>query len=121
MKNNYILFFVFLFSFKGDEVVELGGVSLRGKSAVFVENLMNTIQNEFEIIVRNQFVHSLLSTDNNNIQRRHSVDTSTSPIINNIVIKSKSKSIDSIERIDKIIEEDETSRTVRKIRFRLSN
>ena len=28
----------------GDEVLELGGVPLRGKSALFVENLMNTIQ-----------------------------------------------------------------------------
>jgi hypothetical protein len=110
-RKKHCFFFVFN---KGDEVVELGGVSLRGKSAVFVENLMNTIQNEFEIIVRNQF--SFVPMDNNNIQRRHSVDTSASPIVNNIMIKPKSKSIDSIEQIDKIAEEEEdkTSKTVRK-------
>jgi hypothetical protein len=38
--------------YSGDEVLEVGGVSLRGKSALFVENLMNSIQNEFEIVVR---------------------------------------------------------------------
>jgi hypothetical protein len=75
---------------------------------------MNTIQNEFEIIVRNQFVHSFLSTDNN-IQRRHSVDTSAGQLTNNIVVKSKAKSIDVIEPIDTIVEEDKTSRTVRKL------
>ena len=36
----------------GDEVLEVGGVSLRGKSGLFVKNLMNSIQNEFEIVVR---------------------------------------------------------------------
>jgi hypothetical protein len=36
----------------GDEALEVGGVSLRGKSALFVENLINSIQNEFEIVVR---------------------------------------------------------------------
>lgn len=36
----------------GDEVLEVGGVPLRGKSALFVQNLMNSIQDEFEIVVR---------------------------------------------------------------------
>ena len=100
------------FSPKGDEVVELGGVSLRGKSAVFVENLVNTIQNEFEIIVRNQSRHPSLSTESNTIPRRHSVDTSASPFIDHMATKSKSK---SIEPIDKIVKEEETTKTVRKL------
>ncbi len=37
---------------EGDEVLEVGGVSLRGKSALFVKDLMNSIENEFEIVVR---------------------------------------------------------------------
>ena len=37
---------------EGDEVVEVGGVSLRGKSVLFVQNLMNSIDNEFEIVIR---------------------------------------------------------------------
>ena len=40
------------FTYTGDEVLEVGGVSLRGKSALFVQNLMNSIQDEFEIVVR---------------------------------------------------------------------
>ncbi|CAF0805068.1 unnamed protein product [Didymodactylos carnosus] len=38
----------------GDEALEIGGVSLRGKSTLFVQNLMNSIQDEFEIVVRSQ-------------------------------------------------------------------
>jgi hypothetical protein len=37
---------------EGDEVLEVGGVSLRGKNALFVQNLMDSIENEFEIVVR---------------------------------------------------------------------
>ncbi|CAF0816840.1 unnamed protein product [Rotaria sp. Silwood1] len=90
---------------EGDEVLEVGGISLRGKSALFVQNLMNSIQDEFEIIVRSQHVIPSVSlsieihkpekripniqTNNNlgvssntslivdsNISRRHSMDTS---------------------------------------------
>ncbi|CAF0865041.1 unnamed protein product [Rotaria sordida] len=91
---------------EGDEVLEVGGVSLRGKNALFVQNLMNSIQDEFEIVVRSQHVippvslsieihkpekinSNIQSTNNNltvlsntslivdpNIQRRHSMDTS---------------------------------------------
>ncbi|CAF0755721.1 unnamed protein product [Adineta steineri] len=90
---------------EGDEVLEVGGVPLRGKSALYVENLMNSIQDEFEIVIRSQYIippispaieifksdknHSHNSTKNNvtvspnlsltvdsNNQRRHSMDTS---------------------------------------------
>ena len=88
----------------GDEVLELAGVSLRGKSAVFVENLMNAIKNEFEIIVRNQLISSFVPIEQN-VQRRHSVDTPTMPVTNNTVIKSKTTSISSLEQIDKVEEE----------------
>jgi hypothetical protein len=37
---------------EGDEVLEVGGVCLRGKSALFVQNLMNSIEDEFEIVIR---------------------------------------------------------------------
>ena len=45
----------------GDEVLEIGGVSLRGKSALFVENLMGKIHDEFEIILRDR--HASPSAD----------------------------------------------------------
>ncbi|CAF4421945.1 unnamed protein product, partial [Rotaria sp. Silwood2] len=90
---------------EGDEVLEVGGISLRGKSALFVQNLMNSIQDEFEIVVRSQHVippispsieihkpekknlnvqlnNSLAVSSNtslvvdSNIPRRHSMDTS---------------------------------------------
>jgi hypothetical protein len=94
--------------------LEVGGVSLRGKSALFVKNLMNSIQDEFEIVVRSQNIilpissqieiskpsKSNLTVSNNsslivdsNAQRRHSMDTSQySPTaqINNTVVKSQS-------------------------------
>ncbi|CAF4598634.1 unnamed protein product [Rotaria socialis] len=101
-----------------DEVLELGGVSLRGKSALFVQNLMNSIQDEFEIVVRSQHVipttsppieiHKPESIKSNNrlavlpnsslavdqtIQRRHSMDTtqhSQQHSANNPVAKSLS-------------------------------
>lgn len=86
---------------EGDEVLEVGGVSLRGKSALFVHNLMNSIEDEFEIVVRSQHVippnsppiqihkpkkpHSNTHLQTNltpsylmvdsNTQRRHSMDT----------------------------------------------
>ncbi|CAF3809687.1 unnamed protein product [Rotaria magnacalcarata] len=102
----------------GDEVLELGGVSLRGKSALFVQNLMNSIQDEFEIVVRSQHVipttsplieiHKPSSITSNNrlavlsnssltvdqtVQRRHSMDTtqhSQQNSANNAVFKSLS-------------------------------
>ncbi|CAF0908919.1 unnamed protein product [Rotaria sordida] len=93
---------------EGDEVLEVDGVSLRGKSALFVENLMNTMQNEFEIIVRSQSIKtnsdSLLPIDTN-IQRRHTMGPSQLPITeptNNTIIKSKSTSIPSLDEILKI-------------------
>jgi hypothetical protein len=65
---------------------------------------MNTIQNEFEILVRSQSTnlnsHSFLTADAN-IQRRHSMGTSQSiqnQTINNTVIKSKSTSIYSLHQ-----------------------
>ncbi|UJR21205.1 hypothetical protein I4U23_024302 [Adineta vaga] len=86
---------------EGDEVLELGGVSLRGKSALFVENLMNTIQNEFEIIVRSQSTHvnsySSQTTDMN-IQRRHSMEVLKLASTNHSVTKSKSTSIYSLQK-----------------------
>ncbi|CAF1135890.1 unnamed protein product, partial [Adineta ricciae] len=89
---------------EGDEVLEVGGVSLRGKSALFVQKLMNSIQSEFEIVVRSKHIvppvlppielrktehrksskhstsklpisHNSLMVDNS-MQRRHSMDTS---------------------------------------------
>jgi hypothetical protein len=66
---------------------------------------MNTIQNEFEILVRNQSTntnsHSFLTAIDTNIPRRHSMDTSQlSPnqTINNVVSKSKSTSSYSLHR-----------------------
>jgi len=114
-KKNLLFFFVLIN--KGDEVLELGGVSLRGKSALFVENLMNTIQNEFEIIVRNINSHSFLTTDIN-IQRRHSMDTSElSPTetINNPVIKSKSTTVYSLHKTSITIDKNKSLPTVIKI------
>jgi len=85
---------------EGDEVLEVGGVPLRGKSALFVQNLMNSIQNEFEIVVRSQHIippssshvielqkseknsipiqnqHNTLLVVDPNTGRRHSMDTS---------------------------------------------
>ncbi|CAF1169552.1 unnamed protein product, partial [Adineta ricciae] len=81
---------------EGDEVLELGGVSLRGKSALFVENLMNTIQNEFEIIVRSN-THSAITTDTN-LQRRHSMEVLKLASTNHSVTKSKSTSIYSLQK-----------------------
>ncbi|CAF3381368.1 unnamed protein product [Rotaria sp. Silwood1] len=93
---------------EGDEVLELGGVSLRGKSALFVENLMNTIENEFEIIVRSQSINtnsdSLLPVDTN-IQRTHTTEISPLPLTeptNNTVTKSLSTAISSIDQTSKI-------------------
>lgn len=96
----------------GDEVLELAGVSLRGKSAVFVENLMNTIKNEFEIIVRSQLISSFVPIEQN-VQRRHSIDTSVIPVTNNTVIKSKTTSISSLEQIDRAGEEESVAKPVR--------
>lgn len=48
---------------EGDEVLEVGGVSLRGKSALFVQNLMNSIEDEFEIVIRRyikSFNHTII-------------------------------------------------------------
>ncbi len=45
---------------EGDEVLEVGGVSLRGKSALFVRNLMNSIEDEFEIVVRRYIKDKLI-------------------------------------------------------------
>ncbi|CAF1131954.1 unnamed protein product [Adineta steineri] len=97
----------FHYEFTGDEVLELGGVSLRGKSALFVENLMNTIQNEFEIIVRKQSTNTFVTTDNN-IQRRHSIDILKLAPTNNTVTKSKSTSICSLQK--KTIESNDISK-----------
>jgi hypothetical protein len=83
---------------------------------------MNTIQNEFEIVVRNQSIninsHSYLTTDTTNIQRRYSMDTSLlSPIqsTNNTVVKSNSTSAYSFHQPSTITEEENTSTTVRKL------
>lgn len=89
----------------GDEVLELAGVPLRGKSALFVDNLMSTIQSEFEIIVRHQLISSFQPIEPN-VSRRHSVDTTDIPATNNTVIKSKSTSISSLKQTDPV-EEDE--------------
>ncbi|CAF3574727.1 unnamed protein product [Rotaria socialis] len=97
---------------EGDEVLELGGVSLRGKSTLFVENLMNTIQNEFEIVVRsrNTNINADLSlTIDTTLPRRHSMSTSQLPLndptnnSNNIVTKSKSASISSLHQKPKVM------------------
>jgi len=83
---------------------------------------MNTIQNEFEIVVRNQSIninsHSYLTTDTTNIQRRYSMDTSLlSPIqpTNNIVVKSNSTLTYSFDQSPTITEEENPSTTVRKL------
>lgn len=77
---------------------------------------MNTIQNEFEIIVRNQFIpdnsHSFLTADTN-IQRRHSMVTSPTQPTNTPVIKSKSTSIYSLHKKSTNTTQDKPSTTVR--------
>ncbi|CAF3890603.1 unnamed protein product [Rotaria magnacalcarata] len=99
---------------EGDEVLELGGVSLRGKSALFVENLMNTIQNEFEIVVRSRTTNidaDLSLTLDTTLARRHSMSTSQLPLneptnnSNNTVTKSKSTStsISSLHQKSKVM------------------
>jgi len=78
---------------------------------------MNRIQNEFEIIVRNNInSHSFLTTDTN-IQRRHSMDTSElSPIqtVNNTVIKSKSTTVSSLHKTSTTIDKNKSLPIVRK-------
>lgn len=76
---------------------------------------MNTIQNEFEVIVRNQNnTHSFLTTDNTNIQRRHSMVTSPTQLTNTPVIKSKSTSIYSLHQTSTNTEEEIPSTAVNK-------
>ncbi|UJR28278.1 hypothetical protein I4U23_009527 [Adineta vaga] len=113
---------------EGDEVLEVGGVSLRGKSALFVQKLMNSIQNEFEIIVRskhvippilppieihnsekiisnNYFKSNLPISQNSltvdtNTQRRHSMDTSQLSLnhSNNNTIVKSQSKIDNLNK-----------------------
>ena len=48
----------------GDEVLEIAGISLRGKSGLFVEDLMNKLQDEFEILIRHQNnTNDVINTD----------------------------------------------------------
>lgn len=104
-------------------------MSLRGKSALFVENLMNTIQNEFEIIVRSRTTPITLDSlpiVDNNVSRRHSVDASQLPLNEptntSSVTKSKSTSISSLHQTSKItIDNDRKKQDLPSIVIRKTN
>jgi len=66
-------------NYLGDEVLELGGVSLRGKSALFVDELVNKIQNEFEIIVRDRTSFAPIDNNNNDLEQTEHISDPEPP------------------------------------------
>jgi hypothetical protein len=112
IKNLFLYPLTFSTLISGDEVLEVAGVSLRGKSALFVENFMRNLQNEFEITIRHQTanandevnptpVEHRTELTNASVERHPSMGASpliSQPSNSNSTCKSKSTSIYSLNQ-----------------------